>query len=289
MNWGPLWPLVVEHHSELCKQHMWKNFFFIHNYFGFENMCLTHTHQVGIDMQLFILSYVLAMFWFNKKWGFFITGVIWILSTILRYTATIKYNLSHIVYFGIPMQQMFDTANLSYILPTHRATIYITGIFIAYIFKYKVNLNQMQVAFGWFVAVLCGALATMGPFQMIHKEYTYNSRDAAFFGAFSPIYCGVCLFWVIYSTNHGYGGWLGDLLCWKGFKIFTKISYSFYLVQFPVFFYNVGIQKTASQFTPLELVHVSETAMILFLSVVLTVCVEMPFQSVEKIIFQSSK
>lgn len=38
MGSGPLWPIVVDYHSKLCKKHMWKNFFFIHNYFGFENM-----------------------------------------------------------------------------------------------------------------------------------------------------------------------------------------------------------------------------------------------------------
>ncbi|RZC32900.1 nose resistant to fluoxetine protein 6-like, partial [Asbolus verrucosus] len=35
---GPLWPTIVDHHSVLCKKYMWRNMFFIHNYFGFENM-----------------------------------------------------------------------------------------------------------------------------------------------------------------------------------------------------------------------------------------------------------
>lgn len=35
---GPQWPLVVDNHAEICKRTWWRNFLFIHNYFGFENM-----------------------------------------------------------------------------------------------------------------------------------------------------------------------------------------------------------------------------------------------------------
>lgn len=35
---GPQWPLVVTNHAEICKRTWWRNFLFIHNYFGFENM-----------------------------------------------------------------------------------------------------------------------------------------------------------------------------------------------------------------------------------------------------------
>lgn len=122
---GPLWPLVVNHHSELCKQHMWRNMLFIHNYFGFKDMvrtnnsqrieflllllilcqfqCLTHTHQIGIDMQLFIVTplFVYAI-WQNKKIGFWLLGITAGLSTILRFVVTWYHELSHVVHFGIP-------------------------------------------------------------------------------------------------------------------------------------------------------------------------------------------
>lgn len=45
-------------------------------------------------------------------------------------------------------------------------------------------------------------------------------------------------------------GWFGDFLSWRGFQFFTKISYAVYLVQFPVFFYNVGITRHVGEFKP---------------------------------------
>lgn len=35
---GPLWNLVVLHHSDICKQNWWRNMLFIHNYYGFKDM-----------------------------------------------------------------------------------------------------------------------------------------------------------------------------------------------------------------------------------------------------------
>lgn len=35
---GPQWNLVVNQHAEICKKNWWRNFLFIHNYFGFSDM-----------------------------------------------------------------------------------------------------------------------------------------------------------------------------------------------------------------------------------------------------------
>lgn len=38
---GPQWNLVVNRHAEICKENWWRNFLFIHNYFGFGEMVST--------------------------------------------------------------------------------------------------------------------------------------------------------------------------------------------------------------------------------------------------------
>lgn len=54
---GPLWNIVIGHNAALCKVNWWRNFLFIHNYFGFENMvrntCDNHYH---IRQSLMIFS-----------------------------------------------------------------------------------------------------------------------------------------------------------------------------------------------------------------------------------------
>ncbi|XP_026686865.1 O-acyltransferase like protein-like [Diaphorina citri] len=100
---GPQWNLVVSHHATICKQYWWRNMMFIHNYFGFKNMCLTHTHHVGIDTQLFFISPLLVyMVWRWPRNGLLALGFFSIVSTILRFIVTYKKQLSLFIYFGNP-------------------------------------------------------------------------------------------------------------------------------------------------------------------------------------------
>ena len=50
---GPQWNLVVTHHAGICKQYWWRNLLFIHNWFGFSNMCLTHTVRLWTMFSIF--------------------------------------------------------------------------------------------------------------------------------------------------------------------------------------------------------------------------------------------
>lgn len=49
-------------------------------------------------------------------------------------------------------------------------------------------------------------------------------------------------------------GFFGAILAWDKFKYFTKIAYAVYLVQFPLFFFNVGKTKHADEFSISEMV-----------------------------------
>lgn len=40
------------------------------------------------------------------------------------------------------------------------------------------------------------------------------------------------------------------------FKLFNKIAYGVYLTQFPIFFYNVGIQRSSEYYSPFTLVSI---------------------------------
>lgn len=98
---GPLYNQAVNHHSDLCKRHWSRNLLFIHNWFGFANMCLTHTHHLGIDMELFVaaLPLVVLIHW-RKRFGVQIVIGLAVMSTAMRYFVTIEHQLSTFPYFG---------------------------------------------------------------------------------------------------------------------------------------------------------------------------------------------
>lgn len=119
---GPQWNLVVNQHAENCKQYWWRNLLFIHNYYGFDKMvrncrlqsfcsvfikcfisfqCLTHTHHLGIDTELFVVApaLILILWKWPKNGSIFLLTLAGI-STAMRFHVTVTQQLSNYVYFG---------------------------------------------------------------------------------------------------------------------------------------------------------------------------------------------
>ena len=119
---------------------------FIHNYFGFEKMCLTHTHHVGIDTQLFLLApFLISILWkWPRRGGIFLVGLA-VLSTMARFYVTMTKNLSNYVFFGTSVSQLFDTADFMYTLPAHRITVYIMGILLGYSLRMYKDMKLTKV------------------------------------------------------------------------------------------------------------------------------------------------
>ncbi|XP_014245510.1 O-acyltransferase like protein [Cimex lectularius] len=288
---GPQWPLVIEHHATLCKQYWWRNMLLIHNYFGFQNMCLTHTHHIGIDTQLFLVS-PLLIYIVNKwpKQGLLTLLIIGVLSTLLRLYAVYYRQLNLYVYFGNSISQMFDTADYSYILPTHRATVYVMGIALGYVLRQwgrDVKLKNSQLALGWMLAICSLYQCVVQPSKMGDRFYVYDTTDAVMYAGFAPITWCLVFSWVIFTTHTGNGvSFITELSTWKGWQITTRLSYTFYLTQFPVFFYNVGRVRSTDYYSIQLLFDIKETACVVLASIALTLFIEMPFQNIRSVILK---
>lgn len=290
---GPLWNQVVRHHSDICKNTWWRNLLFIHNYFGFETMCLTHTHHLGIDTQLFALSpFFVYTVWRWPQIGLSVLTGIAAISTALRYSVTYSKHLSHFVVFGSSVRQLFQTADLSYTLPAHRATVYVMGIALGLGLRYcgrDFRLKKMHLTLGWTAAVVCFYMSIISPAHMASRHYIYNTTEAANFAAFVPITW--CLFtaWIIFISYIGHGGLLGHMLSWRGFLVTTRLSYALYLIQFPILFYMVGKNRATYTYNVLLLVDVPEMAIIIVGSIVLTLMFDLPFQNIRNILLKKPK
>lgn len=103
------------------------------------------------------------------------------------------------------------------------------------------------------------------------ETFKYDHLEQATYAAFCPLAWSVVGIYFLYLAINGHGGmlinfniceslfimftgWFGAIFSWNRWKYFTKIAYSFYLVQFPIFFYNVGKRKYVEQYSPSILV-----------------------------------
>ncbi|KAK6620386.1 hypothetical protein RUM44_006787 [Polyplax serrata] len=290
MGSGPQWNLTVSHHADKCKRNWWRNLLFVHNYFGFENMCLTHTHHMGIDSQLFFLSPLLVYVLF--KWPVYGTSLLVGMaatSTMARYSATVEKNLSFFIYPGISVSRMFDTANYSYIIPFHRLTSYVIGIFFGFLLRQygkSCRVKSSYLRIGWTVTLTFLSYVLVKAYDMNRPEYVYDSMDAGVYAALAPIAWCLLVGWIIFVSHMGCGGTLGKLTSSKYYLIWTRLSYSVYLTQFPIFFFNVGLQKHPQQYSIFLLVNVLEYLSILLASVMLTLLFDLPFVNLKKLLIQ---
>ncbi|XP_058797973.1 nose resistant to fluoxetine protein 6-like [Phymastichus coffea] len=291
---GPQWNLVVSQHADICKKTAWRNFLFIHNYFGFENMCLTHTHHVGIDTQLFALSPLMVLLIYRRpKLGMAILALVATISTALRFYVTYARRLNNYVFFGTSVRQLFDTANYSYILPTHRLTVYTFGVLLGYALKkvptdYKLSNTALNI--GWFLSILMAMGAFFGPAPMGTVDYVYNPIHAASYNAFAPIgWCAIFIWMTFLAHTGNTNGWLTKLFSWKGFLISTRLSYAIYLTQFPVFFFNVGETRSAEYIGFIRtMLNIKEFLWILLTSAILTLLFETPFTNIKNCYLKGS-
>jgi peptidoglycan/LPS O-acetylase OafA/YrhL len=99
---GPIYPMLINEQSELCKKTYWRSLLLIQNWFGFENICMTHTHHVGTDFELFIFAPFLIMMLYkfprNTK---VVIIILSLLSTFARFYTVYVKNLSSYILHNV--------------------------------------------------------------------------------------------------------------------------------------------------------------------------------------------
>lgn len=116
MGDGPQWNSLIGYQVDLCKNNWWQNLFFIQNYFGFENICVTHSHYVCVDTQLFILAPLLiyTIWKWPRNGTLFVAGIAAV-STLARYYIAYANSMTDYFYYGISAEKLYSISNVLYI------------------------------------------------------------------------------------------------------------------------------------------------------------------------------
>ncbi|KAI8439946.1 hypothetical protein MSG28_001397 [Choristoneura fumiferana] len=117
-------------------------------------------------------------------------------SVITTVAIEMPFNKIYRIYFGMcyRVQKLLDAAKYSYILPTHRATIYLIGVCMAYFLrnkKFDFTLSKTQARLLWVVCFALAAVTIASPYRMGLAGYQYEHAPAAIFAAFSPHRLGI--------------------------------------------------------------------------------------------------
>lgn len=152
-----------------------------------------------------------------------------------------------------------------YILPPYRFTSYAIGILAGF---YLRNINHLMLKpknlyFAWTLLLTILTVCFRLSAELCGENYVYNRFHAAAM-TFLPIpFCAMFAL-IIFTAEINptseidglsikmqiyfvflFSDFFSSILQWRGFKITTRLSYSFYLVQFVVFYYNTGTARGA--------------------------------------------
>ncbi|XP_076289721.1 uncharacterized protein LOC143213594 isoform X2 [Lasioglossum baleicum] len=289
---GPHWNNIIMRNVDICKNTGWLNLLYLQNTLNFEDMCASHTHQLAVDMQLSLMASILVFFLqFKTIIGILLICFFILLGATLRYIRMISYNLSLVFINGASIRQLYRTANLTYILPLHRATSYVIGVGLGVLLHYTkrdLRMNKMVVILGWLIATVLTLWTIFSPWNQCQRDYVYNSEDAANYGVISPILASIALCWVIFACHTNHGGVISRILTNQWLLVISRLSYSLYMTQFAVFFYNMGSTRYASEFSIIKALDVVEATIVMTVSIVVTLLFDIPMQEFKSVIMECS-
>lgn len=270
---------VGQHFIDGCKNNFIKSLFYLNNVDGIDSMCYPPSHQLVTDMQMYLIApFLILLLWKRPKIGASFIGIVLMALAYLRYYVVHKWNVTVFIYYGIPLSHMVSGADKMYLNPVHRLTPYVSGILLGYYLRTtgrKSRLTSQQIYIGWTIATIF-AILSCGSSSIAYRGYEYDVNQSAMFAVFQPILWSISFCWVIYACYTGYGGVLEKFLTWRGFVVFSKISYAFYMSQILLIFTGISLTRNPQFFRLTSTLDLNELGLLLIVSLALTLLFLLP-------------
>ncbi|XP_031352999.1 nose resistant to fluoxetine protein 6-like [Photinus pyralis] len=281
MGSGPLWPELARRVSAPCETNWWKTLLYIQN--SDKYICVEQTWFLGMDTQLYFLSPLLLLPLLKKpRLALYVIGGLAMCCVALSIIPTLLFIRARSQY-SPTIRQIHDWA------PYNVAGPWLLGIILGYLIysnsnrKADTNINKIYVVVIWTTAVAV-ILACM----------FYRFNDTALVAIAKPLRrtaWAVAVACIVYACQFGYGGIVNRFLSSKIFKFLSRISYSVFLSHLliqVVVIEGMQMPVVISQSYLLEIL-LTNFAITLPVSILLTVTCESPLISIEKRILSSPR
>jgi len=254
---GPMWQPSVGAQSKLCVDNWWTNILYINNLHAPGGQCFGWGWYLANDMQFYILTpfYLLLLYRypllgiaavsFTTFASILITGVFANITNYQPITIGMAAGLKSII---SALDGGNDTALLTsdvdtkqyskyvtdlYEMPWCRIAAYTVGILTGFYLhhrKNKIKMSKLTVAIGWTLATITNVALVYGLYPQVKHGELLDNNVSAFYSSISrPLWC-VGLAWVTIACVGGYGGYVNDILSWKGFIPLSRLTYCTYLI-----------------------------------------------------------
>ncbi|XP_050440201.1 nose resistant to fluoxetine protein 6-like isoform X1 [Adelges cooleyi] len=262
MGNGPFWANQIGLDANKCKQYWWTNLLVINNFIEGGKQCLFAGYYISLQLQLIVIGMIVVyIYGKNRKIG---TGVLALLisaSLIIPFALTYYSKSEGITKFNISFflnlsesttSNSFHFTHLYTQLYVRGLPFYIgllAGIIVEVLKKNDIKMSKTttlittMVAFGLYMYVQLYS----NVFYQRHRDY--NAIESSIYAAIGHLNTPLFLMWcAICHTTSSYG-FLEKLLNNRFSNSLHKLSYSIYLVNFPIIIMIVFSARTSEVLT----------------------------------------
>ncbi|XP_055613183.1 nose resistant to fluoxetine protein 6-like [Uranotaenia lowii] len=292
MGEGVMWKWLIDQMQVTCSKYWWSTLLHIQNYVNPEELCLSHTWYLSVDMQLYIIAPALIypLWRYGKRvlWGI---GFLALLSIFCVFTTFIVNEFR----FNFFANEGFGRSRLTY-YPTHaRMSVWLWGLIFGYILhitrKSGVTLPKKYYAIGWATCLALLGLIWYASFELFSSDLsTFSLVADAFFESMGRSVFAMCVMWIIFASINGQGGIVNDILSAGIWQPLAKLSYVMYLMHTTVLVLaSLANVKTVLHFSFADMLYRIWGAIGLTttLAVFWSAIFEVPFVTLDKILLKS--
>jgi len=299
--YGPAW-YTISYSADNCKDYWWRHFLYI-NTLTVDNekdICMGVTWYMVCDMIFHWVSPIVfyPMFILWKKVGH-IASITWWTLVTGAFTACVWYicwtTKQPPTNFHRGVEQYLGT-DYTYHVPLYNAPWaryqpYLVGVLLGYVLH---HLRQKEVKIDYILNIVLWQAAFLAAFAVVYG--TYDARvtgemsllSATMYNTFQRLAWGFSLAWVVFSSVKGFGGIINDFLSWSAFAPLSRLTYSCYLIHMEII--SIVAASTMASF-PSDfslwyciMYFIGILCVSLCAAAILTICFELPFTRVEKLL-----
>ncbi|XP_044739061.1 nose resistant to fluoxetine protein 6-like [Chrysoperla carnea] len=256
---------------EKCSKYWWRNLLYIGNLFDWNELCLSWSWYLAVDMQFFLISLILCF----ASLFLFKTSILIMILLIIGSCLCTTY-ISFEAKFIPTYDETVNNLGPLYARPWIRIGPYLIGVLTGYFIvkiDRKLEIKKPLVIFLWIV----------GPLLNLYLLYALVNRRlpvvySAFYSGFHRTLWGIGLAWLTVACITNHGGIVNKVLSWRGFIPLGRLAYCAYLLNpFVVTFYYLNNEQGSYvTYVPLVIMGTSVLFVTFFLAFFATVLIEYP-------------
>ncbi|XP_077275007.1 nose resistant to fluoxetine protein 6-like [Temnothorax americanus] len=260
---------MYERSHETCAKYWWRNLLYIHNFFGWDAMCMNWSWYLSNDMQFYVLAMALLIF----STRYFYAVVLSLLFGSIIVNGYISYVHEYVETFD----EQKNFADSFYIVPWMRINPFIIGIVTGHILtKLKNNfvLKKNYIILCWCLAIICGVFVPL----LSYKRYT-SVLATSIYVALNRTFWAICIACIVIACSTKHGGIVNQVLSFKGWIPLSNLTYCAYLIN-PVIIQAIQLYSETSihfEFLPRITMTLGYIIITYFCSYVLSLMFEMPY------------